>query len=152
MIASRRASLLALQLFTAATGIFSVAAAPAFAQSGPATAPAYFKVSDTEPHDSFVIELTNPELIAKARAILDGRDKEPAHVMGVIVKEPAKYNKPWSFHLAPDSISFFQMSTEVCDASTSYVQEHLAEVGGSFLPGNRWCPWSSKIVAEVKHP
>jgi hypothetical protein len=42
------------------------------------------------------------------------------------------------------------MSIEVCDAATSYVEEHLAEVGGAFLPGRRWCPWSSRVIAEVK--
>jgi hypothetical protein len=40
--------------------------------------------------------------------------------------------------------SFF--SPAVCDAATSY----LAEVGGAFLPGRRWCPWSWRVIAEVK--
>jgi hypothetical protein len=46
-------------------------------------------------------------------------------------------------------ISFFEMSIEVCDAATGYVEQHLAEVGGAFLPGWRWCPWSSRVMEEV---
>jgi hypothetical protein len=31
-----------------------------------------------------------------------------------------------------------------------YVEDHLSEAGGSFLPGNRWCPWSSVLTKEVQ--
>ena len=65
------------------------------------------------------------------------------------MKERASYNPDWSYHLAPESIEFFEMAVEVCDATTAYVEEHLAEAGGSFLPGNAWCPWTSKLLDEV---
>jgi hypothetical protein len=42
------------------------------------------------------------------------------------------------------------MSIEVCDAATTYVEEHLDEVGGAFLPGRRWCPWSSRVLEEIQ--
>jgi hypothetical protein len=57
--------------------------------------------------------------------------------MGIIIKKSVDYKPDWSFHYDPDSISFFSFATEVCDASIEYVEEHLDEVGGSFLPGNR---------------
>lgn len=31
----------------------------------------------------------------------------------------------------------------------TYVEKHLSDVGGAFLPGNAWCPWSSRLIAEV---
>ena len=62
---------------------------------------------------------------------------------------PAPYNPRWSYHLDPASISFFQCAIEVCDASPQYVEEHLSEVGGAFLPGSTWCPWSSRVAEEV---
>jgi hypothetical protein len=37
---------------------------------------------------------------------------------------------------------------EVCDASMTYVEDHLDEVGGAFLPGAQWCPWDSKLNAR----
>ena len=64
-------------------------------------------------------------------------------------KERAPYNPQWRFHLASDSIDFFEYAIEVCDASIQYVEEHLDEVGGSTLPGLHWCPWGSQLVDEI---
>ncbi|HKP22960.1 MAG TPA: hypothetical protein VJV39_03800 [Dongiaceae bacterium] len=110
---------------------------------------AYFKVAGATAADTFVIALTDPAGIAEARALASGQEPSK-HVTGLIVAEAVPYNAPWSFHLDPASISFFEMSIEVCDAATSYVEAHLAEVGGAFLPGRRWCPWSSRVIEEVK--
>jgi hypothetical protein len=115
--------------------------------SDPGTA--YFKVAGATEADTFVIALTDPATIAEARALAGGQEPSK-HVTGLVVSEAVPYNAPWSFHLDPASISFAEMSIEVCDAATSYVEEHLAEVGGAFLPGRRWCPWSSHVIGEVK--
>jgi hypothetical protein len=109
---------------------------------------AYFKVAGATEADTFVIALTDPATIAEARASVSGQEPSK-HVTGLVVAESVPYNAPWRFHLDPASISFAEMSIEVCDAATTYVEEHLAEVGGAFLPGRRWCPWSSRVIAEV---
>jgi hypothetical protein len=72
--------------------------------------------------------------------------------MGRIVKRPADYNPGWSFHINPDTISFFDFAIEVCDASPSYVEDHLDEACGAFLPGCYWCPWSSRLKEEITSP
>ena len=118
-------------------------------QSAKDSGTAYFKVAGATEADTFVIALTDPAIIAEARALASGREPSK-HVTGLVVAEAVPYNAPWSFHLDPASISFAEMSIEVYDAATSYVEEHLAEVGGAFLPGRRWCPWSSRVVEEVK--
>jgi hypothetical protein len=41
------------------------------------------------------------------------------------------------------------MAIEVCDANMMYVEDHLDEAGGAFLPGNHWCPWDSRVTREV---
>jgi glucose/arabinose dehydrogenase len=111
-------------------------------------APAYF-VFDGPPHpETFTIKLVDPAQIARARSLV-GQSKI---VAGIIIKQPAAYNPPWTFQLAPSSITFVDVATEVCDASIRYVQDHLNEVGGSFLPGNRWCPWNARILREVPPP
>jgi hypothetical protein len=115
----------------------------------PHTAPAYFRFTDTDGQARFVIELIEPCKIEHARRILRGEEPSRVHVQGTIVKEPAAYNPGWSYHLAPQSIEFFEAAVEVCDASMRYVEEHLAEVGDSTLPGAHWCPWSSELVDEV---
>jgi hypothetical protein len=99
----------------------------------------------------FIFKLTNEQRITEARRILSGEEKDSVHVMGRLRKTQASYNPKWSYHLDPDTISFFTMAIEVCDATTSYVEDHLDEACGAFLPGCYWCPWSSKLTREVEH-
>lgn len=113
------------------------------------TAPGYFEFDYPPAPEKFIIELTDEASITHARKILSGEETDTVHVTGVIVKSPAPYNPGWSFHLDPESISFFALAMEVCDAAISYVEEHLDEVGGAFLPGSRWCPWGSRLLREV---
>jgi hypothetical protein len=120
------------------------------AAHGPA--PAYFAVSDGKPSDAFVIALTDPARIKQARAIASGTERLTIHVSGTVVKGAQPYNPGWHFALAPASITFFQVAIEVCDATTSYVDANLDKVGGAFLPGAHWCPWSSKVIRELPTP
>jgi hypothetical protein len=94
--------------------------------------------------------LTDTVRIQEARDIVSGIETDAISVMGTIVKAPAPYNPYWSYHLDPGSISFFEFAIEVCDASPVYVEDHLSEVGEAFLPGSVWCPWSSRVVAEME--
>ena len=98
----------------------------------------------------FIFRLTDEDLIAHARRIVSGKEECEVHVMGRIVKRPAPYNPDWSYHLDPSTIRFFQVAIEVCDADMSYVEDHLDEACGPFLPGCVWCPWSSRVVREVE--
>jgi hypothetical protein len=102
------------------------------------------------PDQEFIFELTDPGKIAQARRILSGEEKMEVHVHGRIVKRTAQYNPKWSFHLDPGTIMFFAMAIEVCDANMQYVEDHLDEACGAFLPGCHWCPWDSKLVREVQ--
>lgn len=114
---------------------------------------AYFKFRDkTNINEIFVFKLTDTLKIQQARDILSGKINDTTQVMGKIVKTPVPYNLPWSFHLDPASINFFQAAIEVCDARISYVESHLNESCGSFLPDCLWCPWSSKLIEEITLP
>src|SRR5262245_59018987 len=120
--------------------------------SAAASEEAYF-VFDSPPRgDLFVIKLTDPAKIQKARDILSGKETSSRRVGGVIVKEPACYNTPWSYHLDPQSIEFFGAAMEVCDGAMAYIESHLDKVGGDLLPGNRWCSWRSRMVGEIPPP
>lgn len=111
---------------------------------------AYFQVVDaSESKRPFIIRLERPELVAHARKILSGEKVEEVHVQGTIVKAKADYNPDWPFHVDPGSITFFSNAIEVCDATMAFVEENLDEIGGSTLPGNHWCPWTSQLVREV---
>lgn len=113
---------------------------------------AYFVFDSPPRRDLFIIKLTDPAKIQKARDIISGKETQARHVSGVIVKQPACYNAPWSFHLDPQSIEFFSFAIEVCDGAMGYIEGHLDEVGGALLPGNRWCPWGSRLVREIPPP
>ena len=102
------------------------------------------------PSQEFIIQLNDEAKIAHARNILSGKETSRIHVVGRIIKRPQPYNPGWSFHLDPATIDFFDVAIEVCDANMQYVEDHLDEACGAFLPGCMWCPWSSTLVREVK--
>lgn len=110
----------------------------------------YFEFTDGT--DTFVFKLTDAVKIKQARNMLKGLDTEAVGVMGTVVKTPAWYNSPWKYQLAPNSVQFFGMAMEACDASIAYVDEHLDEVGGHLLPRSTWCPWQSKLTREIPNP
>ncbi|KFA90696.1 hypothetical protein [Archangium violaceum] len=101
------------------------------------------------PDQEFIFELTDPAKIQEAQDILSGKETMKVHVMGRIVKSRKDYNPHWEYHLDPATINFFSVAIEVCDADMRYVQDHLDEVGGAFLPGFIWCPWNSRLHREV---
>jgi hypothetical protein len=115
------------------------------------TRPAYFEMTDAS-HSVFVVRLTDPEQIRHARQLAAGETRYQPHVLGRIVKRPTDYNQPWSYHLSPDGVRFFDFSFGVCDATIPYVESHLGEAGDSFLPGLVWCDRTSRIVREVPAP
>lgn len=102
-----------------------------------------------EPHE-FIFKTADPVLQEKILSIITGTPAFEQRVKGRVVLERAEYNEAWPFHLDPDSIELFGYGTEVCDAAPMEIEEHLSEVGGSFLPDNEWCPWSMRLVREVK--
>nr|WP_245653092.1 calmodulin-binding protein [Herbidospora sakaeratensis] len=116
--------------------------------TGATVAPVRFQM-ETADRQTFTFELTDQAKIDHARKILKGEEKKRVHVLGRIKKRPAAYNPGWSFHLDPTTIDFFEMAIEVCDSTTGYLEEHLDEACGAFLPGCFWCPWTSRLVAEV---
>lgn len=117
-----------------------------FIQSQPQKA-AFFRLGDNRT-SAFFVSIENQETIQKARNILQGIE-QPLSIGGTIVDEPVCWNPSWSYHYDPKSVYFFEMSVEVCDASYEYVENNLADVGGSFLPQNNHCPWGSFLIEEV---
>ncbi|MBT2235500.1 calmodulin [Nonomuraea sp. NEAU-A123] len=103
-------------------------------------------------NERFVVQLTDAVKIQHARNLLSGATTDEPHLMGRIVKRPAPYNYRWTYYLQPDRVEFFDYAIEVCDATIPYVEEHLDEAGGPFLPGLIWCPWTSRLVRELPTP
>lgn len=140
----------------AATLAILTAAAPAAAATSSAAARqaapvAYFVATDIT-REEFVIELTDPGKIRHARELVSGETYDRPHVIGRILKRTAPYNPRWSYHYAPDTVDFFDVAIEVCDATFPYVEDHLDEAGGAFLPGLVHCPWTSRLIRELPTP
>jgi hypothetical protein len=110
---------------------------------------AYFNMRDIT-GANFVIELTRPAVIQEARDIVNSGAAKI--VIGRIIKTSARYNPQWDFHYNPDTVSFADAAIEVCDATTPYVEDHLDEAGGPFLPGLYWCPWTGRLTEELPAP
>jgi hypothetical protein len=128
-------------------------AAPAQRPRRPRQKPVFFKVGfPTEKEGTFILRLTDPEKIEAARNAIRDPENNPHSVMGILVKKPARFNPGWNFHLKPRTVELFEVAAEVCDATPQYVEEHLEEACGAFLPDCRWCPWTSKVLAEVPPP
>lgn len=112
-------------------------------------AEAFFQIIDeSKAKDRFVVKLTG-ENIEHARRILNGEEKDLIRIQGTIIKSTAHYNPAWSFHLDSTTINFFKDTIELCDSTMLYIEEHLEEIGNATLPGCHWCPWSSKVIAEI---
>jgi hypothetical protein len=127
---------------------------PGFAADDAARArrprPVDFLVGYPPSSDRFVVRLVEPRQIRLARAILAGRERDRVHVGGRIVKEPAPYNPGWNYHLDPPTIDFFGTSAEIYDASPRFVEQHLDQVGGEFLPDSWWWPWQSRLLRQQR--
>ncbi|MEU8148106.1 calmodulin-binding protein [Nonomuraea sp. NPDC052129] len=137
------------KILTVGTTIATIGVvAPAPAQAADS---AYFVMTDVT-RAEFVVKLTDPGKIQHARDLLSGATASEPHVIGRIDKRPAPYNWRWSYHLRPETVDFFDFAIEVCDATIPYVEDHLDEAGGPFLPGLVWCPWSSQLVREIPAP
>ncbi|MEU6781274.1 calmodulin-binding protein [Nonomuraea angiospora] len=113
-----------------------------------AAAPAYFEFTDFT-RERFIVEITDPDKMQHARDLLSGATTDRPHVIGRITPRTTPYNPRWSYHLRPETVDFFDVAIEVCDATIPYIEDHLDEAGGAFLPGYVWCPWSSRLVREI---
>ncbi|MFI0405137.1 calmodulin-binding protein [Actinomadura sp. 3N508] len=112
---------------------------------------AYFVFTDIT-NQQAVLKLTDPAKIQHARELVSGETVDRPHVFGRIIKRQADYNPRWSYHYDPYTVDFFDYAIEVCDATIPYVEDHLDEAGGAFLPGLMWCPWTSRLIREIPAP
>ncbi|MEU8890559.1 calmodulin-binding protein [Streptomyces sp. NPDC048442] len=118
-----------------------------------AQGPAYFEMREgTGEHHTFILKIEDEQKIQHARDLVSGATRDEPHVVGRLRKQRAEYNRDWSFHYIPETISFFNYAPEFCDAELRYVEDHLDEVGGAFLPSLHYCPWRSQLVREVPAP
>lgn len=96
---------------------------------------------------TFVAKTSNSDVIARVEEELEKPfDERRLHINGVIEHGTKDYNDNWNWHFVENQWALAEISTEVCDGRPSFVEEEIDywvdQVG-------RFCPWSSRVEAEV---
>jgi len=107
---------------------------------------AYFAFDDLVEPDTFVIKLTDPAMIQTARSY--PRGSGPGFVTGVLIKQSAAYNPPWSYYLDPSTITFAEVTIEACQAAVSAIHWHLPQ----YSPQTRVCLTGWNQFREISPP
>jgi hypothetical protein len=90
--------------------------------------------------ETFHASITHPDGEAQARAVWAGTSGANIPT-GELVCSPTRWNEPWHWYLAPDSVRFAEVTTEVCDGAPGYVETHCEGFGAG-----RYCPWAAELV------
>lgn len=89
--------------------------------------------------ERFVLRLTDPQTIERARANLRGQNQ--MFPSGPLRPGSGGFNAPWTWHLDPDQTRFVEAAIEICDGRPSYVEAHQPDYP-------TYCPWGARVVAE----
>ena len=91
-------------------------------------------------NDVFRAAITNPAGIDQALALWQGQSQAKIPV-GQLECGNGTYNCGWAWRMNPASITFAEVTIEVCDATPSYVQDNC-----SSFPNGQYCPWSAELI------
>ena len=91
--------------------------------------------------ESFRIQINDAEVIRIA-------DSLQANEISINLSAPIRpgdggFNAPYSWHLDPDSVSFVDLTIEVCDGKPSFIEDDLDYWLNTL---GTYCPWGIKIV------
>ena len=90
--------------------------------------------------DVFYASITNPTGIDQALALWAGKSQAKIPV-GQLECSNGTYNCGWTWRMSPATITFAEITIEVCDATPSYVQGNCAS-----FPNGSYCPWSAELI------
>ena len=91
-------------------------------------------------NDVFRASITNPTGITQALALWSGQSQAKIPV-GQLDCASGAFNCGWTWSVNPSSITFAELTIEVCDATPSYVQGNCAS-----FPNGTYCPWSAELI------
>ena len=91
-------------------------------------------------NDVFYASITNPPGIDQALALWRGQSQAKIPV-GQLQCTSGAFNCGWSWSMSPSSITFAELTIEVCDATPSYVQGNCTS-----FPNGTYCPWSAELT------
>lgn len=87
--------------------------------------------------ETYRIELNTPEMVDIARGYLEAGGVIIPN--GIVVRDDASVNGPWSWHIDPNTVEWAEFTIEVCDGLPSHVEEGI-------ITSDRYCPWSAVLI------
>ncbi len=93
--------------------------------------------------ERFKVLVRDPAIVEVLRSMLRG--ERGGIVIGELRAGDGGFNKPWSWHLDPDTVEVADATIELCDGMPSFVE---AELNYWLNVVKRYCPWNGKVVAE----
>ena len=135
-------------LLVVAVGLFSFGCDEATIDATPEPVPVRFVFgmrSDPSGAQNFSAATTDSDVIAQARLQLNvPREQRTLIIIGPIARG-AEGNVPWSWHFVESAWELDETAIEVCDATPTYVEEHLDDWLKSPIT---FCPWDSILLSE----
>ena len=92
----------------------------------------------------FRVLLRDPQLIAEATSLIGQGPRKI--VNGELRRGSGGFNQPWSWHLAPDTVRFVDVTIELCDGRPSDIE---ADLDYWVDVVDRYCPWGTEILGVV---
>ena len=96
--------------------------------------------------ERFRIGLTTATRIEQAEALLASGAENNVH--GTLRRGSGRFNAPYSWHLDPATVTFPDLTMEVCDGRPQ--SDVQADIDYWVDTVKYYCPWGAKIVARVK--
>ena len=88
----------------------------------------------------FHVNVTNEQGMEEARGYWTGQNH--ANIpSGQLICSPVGWNRPWRWHLNPETARFAEATIEVCDGDPQAVESGCENFGGG-----HFCPWSAEMV------
>ncbi|HYX33882.1 MAG TPA: hypothetical protein VE954_12270 [Oligoflexus sp.] len=90
--------------------------------------------------EDFWVYTTSAAAIAEAHGLLaSGKLKVPL----MMLADGASCSGLWTFHAVPDSLTFADVTIELCDGRPSYVEENKKEW---LQKVKNYCPWNARVI------
>lgn len=93
--------------------------------------------------EKFKVLVTNPETAKLLREMMRG--ERQGIIVGELRRGDGGFNKPWSWHLDPETIEIAEITIELCDGTPSFIESELDYWLNTV---KRYCPWGGVVVAE----
>jgi hypothetical protein len=96
--------------------------------------------------ERFRIGLRTEAQVARAEALLASGAENNIH--GTVRRGSGRFNAPYSWHLDPATVTFPDLSMEVCDGRPQSDVESDVDYWVDTV--KYYCPWGAKIVRQVQ--